>query len=170
MGSALTKNHSMTSRANTPGTASRGSWPRVAAPMTGRRVRWASSIPVPAAAGPPSSTPSTSGNSNAAPPRRLTSTKIPPATPQAVSKMPVWRPASRITASRCAVLGSWPAAYHRTVGARLNAPATATPTIPSTTSTATMAVSFAPNTTLVAAEVWPRSGIRMAATSMTAMT
>ena len=45
----------------------------------GRRVRCASSIPVPAAAGPPSSTPSTIGSSSAAPPPRLSSIRIAPA-------------------------------------------------------------------------------------------
>lgn len=138
--------------------------------MMGRSVRWASSIPVPAAAEPPSNAPSAMGSRSRAPPARFSSRKIPPLTAQAVTRIADWRPASFITASRCCGVGSSPATYQRSVGARLSAPATATPTMPSAMSASTGPVFCRAKSALTPTDVWPRNGIRMAAASPTAST
>ncbi len=49
-------------------------------------------------------------------------------------------------------------------------PATTTQTIPSTGSTNSIGTFFSKKSTFAAADIWPLSGMRIAAASMTAMT
>ncbi len=96
--------------------------------------------------------------------------KVPPLSAQAVTRIADWRPASFITASRCCGVGSSPGTNQRSVGARLKAPATETPMMPSTTSSATGPVLCRAKSALAPTDVWPRNGIKMAAASTTAST
>ncbi len=116
MGKALHRNQSRTSRANTPGTASRGWPPRVATPTMGRRVRCASSMPLPAAAGPPSTAPSRTGSRILVPSAWLSSIRTAPDAAQAPTRISDWRPPSRSAASRCALVGGCPGTNHCRVG------------------------------------------------------
>lgn len=169
IGNALHRNQSRTSRAKTPGTISRGSHPRVAALMIGRRVRCASNRPVPAAAAPPISTPSEIGTMTAAPPSVFGRMTIRPHAAHVAASRADCRPAIFIAASRCSGVGSSPAVNQRRVGASNMGPMTATEIIPSTISSATSPVFFSAKSALATAGLWPLIGIRIAAESTTAM-
>ena len=170
MGSALHRNHSMTSRANTPGTANRGSQPPGGGAHDGTQGALRQQHPSARGGRSTQQHAERIGSSRAAPSLRLSSIKMPPDTPQAVNRI------ARLAAgefhrffplSRSSVRGRRHTSAAWEQGSAHRPPRQ--PTMPTTTSSTTGTVFFSAKSMFAGSDVWPRSGIRMAAASAAAM-